>query len=592
MEEHQNKLSHFWQELKRRKVVRVISVYAAAAFVILELLSIVVDPLKLPDWTLSFVIVFLCIGFVVAVILSWIFDIGPKGVEKTKPASKLKSNDKMIVSNSWKIASYLSFVVIIALVLFHIFSSDNASKEIAYLEKSIAVLPFSNLSEEEGNEYFIDGLVDDLLNRISVIDQLKVISHTSSDMYRERGVKSIPQIAEELGVSFILEGSVQRYGNKARITVQLIDAKNDDHIWADKYDRDLVDVFQIQSEIAMQVASELSTILTSNEMTQIQESKTENVKAFELYQMGRFYWNKRTGDGYARSIEYFEQAIDEDPGYGLAYAGLADTYNLMALQGWIERQEGRDKAVELALKALELDGNLAEAYTVLGSIYDYVDWDWDNAECAFKRAFEINPNYATAHHYYSQHCHITGRNEEAWIHINKALELNPLSFVIRYVSGAEMYYNDGRFAEALQEIQKCNELHSNHPWIPRIEFAIYWQLGQEEKAYEALGKVLKQNPVYNLQEVEEIYNKSGLRAVIDLKLEVDSMHHAKGSFRAYHVADTYGMMGEDEKAMDWLEKAYNINKFSPHVSFNIHFKNVHNSPAYMAILEKMGLATQ
>jgi TolB-like protein len=527
---------------------------------------------------------------VIAVILSWIFDIGPEGIEKTKPASKLKSDDKLTVSNSWKIASYLSFVVIIALVLFHILSSDNTSKEIANLEKSIAVLPFSNLSEEEGNEYFIDGLVDDLLNRISVIDRLKVISHTSSDMYRERGVKSIPQIAEELGVTFILEGSVQRYGNKARITVQLIDAKNDDHIWADKYDRDLVDVFQTQSEIAMQVASELNTILTSNEMTQIQESKTENVKAFELYQMGRFYWNKRTGDGYARSIEYFEQAINEDPGYGLAYAGLADTYNLMALQGWIEQQEGRDKAVELALKALELDGNLAEAYTVLGSIYDYVDWDWDNAERAFKRAFEINPNYATAHHYYSQHCHITGRNEEAWIHINKALELNPLSFVIRYVSGAEMYYNDGRFAKALEEIQKCNELHANHPWLPRSEFAIYWQLGQEEKAFEALRKVLKQDPVYNLQEAEEIYKKSGLRAVIDFKLKADSMH-AEGS-RAYYIADTYGMMGEDEKAMDWLELANKMNMFSPHVSFNIHFKNAHHSPEYLAILEKMGLASQ
>jgi len=457
------------------------------------------------------------------------------------------------------------------------------------LEKSIAVLPFNNLSEEKGNEHFVDGLVEDLLNRISVIEELKVISRTSSEMYRERGVKSVPEIADELGVSYIVEGSVQRYGDKARITVQLIDATNDDHIWAENYDRDIVDIFKTQSEIAIQITTELRTILTPKQKTQIQENRTKNVKAFELYQMGRFYWNKRTGDGYNTSIEYFKKAIDEDPGYGLAYAGLADTYNLMALQGWIDRQEGRDKAEELALKALELDENLAEAYTVLGSIYDYVDWDWENAESAFKRALELNPNYSTAHQYYSEHLSITGRHEEARKHIDKALELNPLSFVIRFVS-AKLYYPRNRFKEALAEIQKCHELHESHPWLPKREFYIFWQLGEEEKAYEALRKIFEGDSIYNLETSEKIYKESGLKAVINWKITID-VKYAETGRQAFYIADTYGLIGEDEKAMEWLEKANNLYKISPEVTYSIHFKNLHDNPKYIAILKKMGLAT-
>jgi TolB-like protein len=319
------------------------------------------------------------------------------------------------------------------------------------------------MSEEEGNEHFVDGLVEDLLNRISVIEELKVISRTSSEMYRERGVKSIPQIAEELKVAYILEGSVQRYGQKARITVQLIDAKNDNHIWVDSYDRDIRNVFQTQSEIAIQIASELDAILTSEQESQMQEDKTSNIEAFELYQIGRFYWNKRTLDGYAESIKYYEQAIEEDPGYGLAYAGMADTYFLMALQDHIDPQEGRDKAVEMAFKALGLDGNLSEAYTVLGSLYDYLDWDWKKAEDSFQRALELNPNYSTAHQYYAEHLMMIGRYEEARMQMNKALELNPLSFVIRHLS-ARIYYHRGNFQEALRELNISDEIQKGHYW--------------------------------------------------------------------------------------------------------------------------------
>jgi TolB-like protein/Tfp pilus assembly protein PilF len=579
-----NKLSLFWQELKRRKVVRVITVYAAAAFVILELLSIIIDPLRLPDWTLQFAIVFLCIGFIIAVILSWIYDVHPEGgVVKTEPTDKVKAEESPKSLNSWKIASYISFIVIVALIILNIIPRSNNTK---ILEKSIAILPFENLSAESGNEFFVDGLVEDLLNRISVIEDLKVISRTSSEMYRERGLKTVPQIAEELNVSYILEGSVQRYGDKARITVQLIDARNDDNIWADNYDQDIRDVFQTQSEIAFRIASELDAILTSVQKEIMQGDKTSNIEAFELYQMGLFFLHKRTEDGCKKSIEYFEQAIEKDPGYGLAYAGLADSYHILASYGWIELQEGMDKAVELALKALDLDANLAEAYTVLATINDYVDWEWEKAENAFQRALELNPNFSTTHHYYAAHLSIIGRHQEARIHMNKAVELNPLSFIIRNAN-AKFYYHQGYFEEALKELDISDDIQKGHFRTIRYRFYTCWQLGLEEKAFAALRTQLTQNPRYDLEIADSIFIESGIKAVLEWKTESDLTVVEEEHLQA-QLSDQFALLGKYEDALYWLEKSYQLHQ-TPEMSLQYQFQALHNHPGYRAILEGMGL---
>jgi len=510
--------------------------------------------------------------------------------QKPEEVSKVVSQEALEIRKSNKVKLIAGSVLALLLIILGILFIPKLFRPEKEIEKSIAVLPFKNLSKESGNEYFTDGLVEDLLNRISLIEDLKVISRTSSEIFRERGVQSVPEIARQLSVSYIVEGSVQRYGDRARVTVQLIDAINDDHIWAENYDRDLVDIFKTQSEIAMNIASELNTILTSVQKTQIQENKTTNVKAFELYQMGRFYWNKRTGDGYQKSIEYFEKAIDEDPEYGLAYAGLADSYNLMAIQGWIDVWEGRDKAVELSLKALELDGNLAEAYTVLGTMYDYVDCDWEKAERAFLSAFEKNPNYETAHQYYSEHLSIIGKHDEARKHINKALELDPLSFIIRYIS-AKCYYNQDHYTDALREIQKCHELQKDHHFALEYEFRIYYQLGEEEKSYKALKKIIADNPDYNLETAENIYNKNGLNAVIDWKIEIDIARLEQGLDldKYYNYANILAMVGKSEQALYWLEKAFEVRKY-PTLKWNTHFKNLHDNPRYIALLKKIDLA--
>ena len=307
----------------------------------------------------------------------------------------------------------------------------------------------------------------------------------------ERGKKKVPEIARELGgVSHIVEGSVQKYGNKVRITVQLIDAKNDDHLWGDSFERELADVFNVQSEIAVRIASALSTVLTQQQTLNIKKNQTENAKAFEYYQLGRFYWGKRIQKEYKTAIHYFEQAIAEDPDYALAYAGLADTYFLMnwGIDDINEIKNYRNKAEELATNALELDSQLAEALTVLATLNFYIDWEWEAAEKTFLRAFELNSNYSTLHHRYAEHLSCTGRHRKARAHINKAIELDPLSFIVREVS-AKLYINRGLFKEALTDVQISEELNKDSARPSWYKFQIHYMLGDDITAFHYLKQI-------------------------------------------------------------------------------------------------------
>lgn len=449
------------------------------------------------------------------------------------------------------------------------------------VEKSIAILPFDDLSSDRNSQYLGDGIVEDLLNRISQINGLKVISRTSSEMFRNKGNKSVPDIAETLGVTYILEGTVQREGNHIRINIQLIDAKKDDHILSKKYDRKLDEVFKIQSEISNQIASELSLVLTDQQKNALEQNKTKNLKALEYYQMGRFQSNKRWIEGYNKSIEYYKKAIAEDPEYGLAYAGLADTYHLMALQGWMGKKEGKDRAVELALKALELDPNLAEAHTVLASLYTYVDWNWEKSEKEFLQAIKLNPNYSTAHFYYSCLLCITGRPDKAREHINKAMELDPFSFVMRNYSG-RYYYNQGQFKEALTENKLSQDLIKDHEWAIRSDFEIYYHLGMEQEALESFklyGRLFKH---YDPAVAEKVYEKEGLNGLVRVWIKT-----WPNTFSEAHLQ---AMLGEYEKALDILGKLYSDRNIDPvDLIFGYDFRNLHDNPRYISIMKEMGL---
>jgi TolB-like protein/AraC-like DNA-binding protein/Tfp pilus assembly protein PilF len=498
----------------------------------------------------------------------------PKAFSNQRSVARQGTQRKISRLNSLILIAFLA-VVSAGTGMYYLFRKDKP------VEKSIAILPFDDLSSDRNSQYLADGIVEDLLNRISRINGLKVISRTSSEMFRDKGNKSVTDIAEILDVTYILEGTVQREGNNIRISIQLIDAKKDDHILSNKYDRKLDEVFKIQSEISNQIASELSLVLTDQQKNALEQNKTKNLKALEYYQMGRFQSNKRWIEGYNKSIEYYEKAIAEDPEYGLAYAGLADTYHLMALQRWMDKKEGEDKAVELALKALELDPDLAEAHTVLASLYTYIDWNWEKSEKEFLQAIKLNPNYSTAYFYYSCLLCITGRPGKAREYINKAMELDPFSFVMRNYSGL-FYYNQGQFKEALAENKLSQDLIKDHEWAVRLDFEIYYHLGMEQEALESFklyGRLFK---CYDPAIAERVFEKEGLDGLVRVWIKTWP--------KTLMEARMQVMLGEYEKALDILEKLCSDRNIDPvELTTGYDFRNLHDNPGYISIMKAMGL---
>ena len=263
-----NKLIQFWSDLKRRRVIRVIPVYAAASFVILELVDILAEPLGLPGLTINFVLVLLCIGFVISIILSWVYDITPEGIQKTKPARQVRSEEKQATPGGWKISTYISVLIIIAFVVFYIISNIKQSSGISKLEKSIAVLPFENWSYAEEFSHLGNAIANEIITELYKIREFRVISHTSTLQYKESN-KTIPVIGQELGVNYIIEGIVERQEDHVNIHVQVIRAKNEDHIWAEEFEGEWKDIFKIQDDIAIKVADELKAVLSPDEMESI-----------------------------------------------------------------------------------------------------------------------------------------------------------------------------------------------------------------------------------------------------------------------------------------------------------------------------------
>ena len=475
----------------------------------------------------------------------------------------------------------LASVIILALIVLGYFFIPKHSNFSKPVEKSIAVLPFTNLSNDPEQEYFSDGIVEAILDHLFKIGELKVTSGTSTKRYKNTEL-SVKEIGRELGVSSILEGSVQKIGNNVRITAQLIDARTDVHLWSETYDRNISDIFSIQSEVAQTVARELKATLTSKEKGQIEKNQTNNVEAYNLYLRGRFFWNQRSEEGQKKSIEYFEKAIAIDPDYALAYTGLADAYYILTWNGWLPKPEGYIKAKGFALRALEINKNLAEAHAALGVLFCYSEWKWEEARKELKLATELNPNYANAHQYYSELLDILRQDKEAREQINLALELDPLSFAMN-CDNVLFYYNEGKLKESLEACRTLVESDSSyHQLVYYLYFRIYLRYGEDLKAVEALQKL-------NLGDtltIKEVYNKSGINGIFNwiTKFEVN-----KSDFRFLSIF--YYKLGKKEEELMQLEKALKDNSGGlPGINNDPDFDNLLSEPRFEAIIKKMGLS--
>lgn len=516
------------------------------------------------------------------------FGVSPGDVKKgaevhfhpSQTNQKIKSKGLALVSNTRLTVIAIVILGIVAITMGVIFYLSRDERPV---EKSIAILPFDNMSPDEENQYFADGIVEDLLNRLSLIKDLKVISRTSSEMFRDKGNKSIPEIAGILGVSYILEGSVRRETSNIRISIQLIDAKKDDHIFSKQYDRNIGEVFKIQGEIAKQIVNELSIYLSDQQLTEIQKIPTKNPMAFYHFQIGRLKYCFCTKETVLASVGFYNMAIEADSNYALPYAHLALAYRYLAHTEYFKNvKSGRDTAEMMALKALKIDENLAEAHVALGYIYWLEDVNLELAEKEFIRAIELNPNSNEACKKYAMFLDFIGKPEKAREYINKAILVDPLEINSRFNS-VIMYRRAGDYDKALEENKRCLEIYKDYPKSLIEFYNIYLGLGDEKAAYESFRYVDSVVGGYPVQEADSAYKRTGIEGLIRLQLSRSNSLVSKAKI---HIE-----LGETEKAIDLLESALNNGELMRFDLYGIHHQNpgLKTNPRFMALLKEMDL---
>jgi len=581
-------LKNFFAELKRRNVYKVTIAYAVVAWLLMQIATQVFPFFEIPNWAVRLVVLLLVIGFPVALILAWAFELTPEGIKRTEIADELPKKSGR--SSAWIYVIIVTGTIGAGLVFFGRYTSSRQSPKTA--EKSIAVLPFENRSEDKANAYFAEGVQDEILTRLSKIADLKVTSRTSTQHY-----KSVPEnlaeIAKQLGVAHILEGSVQKSGDAVRVNVQLIKADNDSQVWAETFDRKLTDIFSVESDVAKAIADQLRAHITRQEEQVIAAKPTKNIEAYDAYLRGRYFWNKRTSDGIKHAIEHFQQSIARDPDFALGHAGLADSYIALTFYNFAAPHETMPKAKESAIKALALDDPLAEAHASLAHILMNYDWNWAAAEKEFKRSIELKPDYATAHEWYAIHyLTATGRFEEAVQEMKRALELEPASLVMNTFMGATLYYA-GRYDEAIDQCRRTIEMDPN--------FAVaHWYLGlayEQRQVLDAATDEFKKaislsagSPLMKAA-LGRAYAKSQKKHEANEMLNELSELSKQQYVSAYEVATIYVALGNNEQAFQLLEQAYGEHSFHlVYLNVSPQFKPVSSDPRFQDLVQRIGLS--
>ena len=455
--------------------------------------------------------------------------------------------------------------------------------------KSIAVLPFDNLSRDPDNAFFAEGVQDEILTRLAKVADLKVISRTSTQHFKS-SPENLPEIAQQLGVRNILEGSVQKANDEVRVNVQLINATNDAHLWADIYDRKLTDLFAVESDIAKTIADTLQVKLTGEEKISIAKKPTSNPEAYELYVKGRYFWDKRTADGLRRSIDCFNQATDKDPNFALAYAGLAQAWFVSSAYNNGTPKECFPKAEAAAKKALALDETCSDAHAALGGIRQLYYFDTPGAIAEFQRAIQLNPNDATAHHWLGNHSlAYSGQFARALVEMKRAQDLDPLSLVINTNLGWSYVYS-GRLDEGIAQIRKTLELDGD------FYYAIY-TLGQ---ALELKGSTVDAMALYKkavamsddpfpLSLLGHLDGSTGHKDEAEKILAQLQRSRKPDDARAYCIALVYLGLGNRDEALHWLEESYRERDGFTigEIRVDPFLNSLHGDPRFEALAEKI-----
>ena len=460
------------------------------------------------------------------------------------------------------------------------------------LDKSIAVLPFENRSEDKSNAYFADGVQDEILTRLCKIGDLKVISRTSTQRYKNTSL-SLAEIAKQLGVANLLEGSVQKTNDQVRINVQLIRAADDSHLWADTFDRRLTDIFAVESEVATAIADKLQAALTGNEQRALTSKPTQNLKAYDAYLLGRFELNKFTEAGFKKSVPHFEKAIVLDPEFALAHAGLAETHNMIGYWGYLPPEEAFPEAKRAALQALKLDPTLAEAHAALAVVQLEYEWLFREADHHFREATRFNPNFAIAHVWFAEFLFEMGQFQDGEVELERARELDPLSVRISFDLAVKFYWKR-EFDRALEQLQKTISMDPDNGLAFDFLSTVFHKKNMPDQAFTASQKAKTLAGEFSREEMADMqkaYEAAGLSGYFRKENELRQKRLAEGKYQSpLNIAMNYAIAGDDSQALDWLEGAVQEHTpWLPELKVEPNWDGLRSQPRFIAVMKKIGL---
>jgi serine/threonine-protein kinase len=577
MNELRSKLQWFYDEAGRRRLFRVVVVYVLVGLAALEGVSNLGSALSFPGWANTVTATLLLVGFPVALLIGWFYDFTGLGFVRTESLGVVDNPDQILPSRMSASPAEDS-------------SSNPHSPVPVPDPKSIAVLPFLDMSPEQDQEYFGDGIAEEIINALTRIADLHVSARTSSFAFKDRNLEA-GTIGAKLHVGSLLEGSVRKAGDQVRITAQLIDVNRGYHLWSESYDRKMEDVFAIQEEVARAIVETLKATLVGNDDTPIVKPGTEDPEAYNLYLRGLYHWNRRTAAELEQSIELFRQAIAVDDRYALAWAGLADAYSILGWYRHISSLDAYTKTVTAASSAVAVDDSLAEPYASLAYARFLYGWDWDGAEEGFQTAIDRNPDYAVARHFYAEFLMAMGRMEEAVEQMELGHTLDPLSPTIGFGIGWVQYFL-GNYGAAIAQYEKTLKESPDFILAPWFLGPAFVMSGQYERAIEVCERWI---PI--------VRHKSGLKALLayanamagrrdkaldivsKLKKTSDGEHVAPD-----HIALVYIGLGEHDKAFEWLDKALDERVwYLVYLNADPMFEPLRSDPRFARLVAKVGL---
>ena len=579
------KIDNFFSELKRRNVYKVAVAYAVVGWLLVQVTTQVFPIFEIPNWALRLIVLTIIIGFPIALVLAWAFELTPEGIKHTEDVDL--SDKRASKKRTWIYVTLIGAALSAALFFVGRLSAPNSSASPAALpEKSIAVLPFENQNRDPDTDYLCDGIPESIINSLSELPKLKVMSRNS--VFHYKGKEADAQtVGKELKVQTLLTGRVRQRGDSLTIGVELINARDNSQLWGQQYSRKLADVFAVQEEIAKEVSDKLRLKLTGTEKEQLAKRPTENLKAFQYYMQGRAAAQRRTNADLLASVSYYEKALQEDGKYALAYAGLADAYANLGYYGSIAPIEGRRKAEEAARKALELDDKLAEAHAALGLAYiGFAPSNFSIGDKELRHAIELSPNLAVAHYNLGLSFIRQGRLDEASAELMKARALDPLSSVIARAVVIPYYFKRD-YGRAFELLRQANELGPalSATW----EIGLFIRSGSIKEAFAEIEKAkdARRNDPLLIYSAGMAYAASGKHA--EALQSIKELEAIAGSSlsTAHWIAKIYATLNDKENAFSWLERGLATGALGVFYTDEPVWDPIRDDPRFAALVAKM-----